>query len=108
MLVEHNSSTISASGKVTTHNFRIYIMSLVNMSNGAEENETEVISDMMSIAEDLMALVRDPSYDDWQPGDIAPMQIVSGQLQDYTAGVIMEMPISTYFTVDRCQAPITE
>jgi len=104
--VEHNSSNISSTGKLLTHNFRIYFLDLVHMVNESGANEDEVLSDMMSVAGDIIALCKDHVYeDDWFVEGLAPMTLYSEKLADYVAGVSMDLPINTYYLTDACAVP---
>lgn len=107
--VEHNTSNISSTGRFLTHNFRLYFLDLVHMANEAKANETEVLSDMMSVAGDIIALAKDPVYEDtWYIEGVAPMTLYSEKLNDYVAGVSIDLPVNTYYLTDACAVPASE
>ena len=109
-IVEHNTSTISAAQRLTSHRFRIYLFDLVNVANDTESNETEVLSDMMSVAEDLVALIKSPIYesgdnDVWLAPGEAAVALFTEKLNDMTAGVAIDIDIASPYPLDRCQVP---
>ena len=105
-VIEHNSGAISSTNHLLTHTLRFYLLDLVNRANETDLNEQDVISDMHSIAEDMVALVRDPAYlDTWFTDGDAGLTVISDYTQDYVAGVAFDLPLSTYFLGDRCAVP---
>jgi len=87
-------------------NFRVYLVDLVPESTDSEQNETEVLSDMSSVAADFMAMLMYSDYqDDWIIGDITPVTPITEGLNDLVAGVQMEIQIAVDFIADRCQVP---
>jgi hypothetical protein len=108
-VIEHNSGALSSTNHLLTHTFRFYLLDLVNRANETNLNEQDVISDMHSIAEDMVALVRDPAYSDtWFTDGDAGLTVISDYTQDYVAGVAFDLGISTYFLGDRCAVPASE
>lgn len=104
--VEHNTSNISSTGKFLTHNFRVYFLDLVHMVNESGANENEVLSDQMSVAGDIIALMKDHVYEDtWFIEGVAPMTLYSEKLNDYVAGVSIDLPVQTYYLTDACAVP---
>lgn len=107
--VEHNTGAITSTGKTTTHNFRLYFLDLVNMVNEAGANETEVLSDMTSVAQDIIALMKDHAYEDsWFVEGTATMTLYSEKLTDHVAGVSIDLPVQTYYLTDACAVPASE
>jgi hypothetical protein len=105
-VVEHSTGAISSTSHLHTHNLRFYVLDLVNRANETDSNEQDVISDMLSVSEDLIALVRDPAYDEtWTTEGNSGVAIISDYTADYVAGASFDLPISTYFFGDRCQVP---
>lgn len=110
--VEHNTSNISSTGRTVTHQFRVYFLDLVNVSNDAKGNEVEVLSDMMSVAQDIVFACKDPDYESpandnlaWFTTGDAPAILYKDKLKDVTAGVSIDLPISTLMDIDRCAIP---
>lgn len=87
-------------------NFRIYLVDLVNVSEDTEGNETEVLSDMSSVASDILSMLMYHEYeDDWLPITQASITPVTESLGDMVAGVMMEVGINVPFLADRCVVP---
>ena len=109
MFVDHSNGNISTTQRLTTHNFNIYLLDLVNASNNAMSNETEVLSDMLSVAEDVISIIKSPDYENatlpwFSPGDAAVSMVVD-DTTDRMAGVLIAISISTLFEPNRCQVP---
>ena len=105
-LIEQSTANISTTGRGLTHTFRFYLLDLVNRSTDKDSNETEVISDMVSVAGDLIALFRDPAYQDtWFVQGDSSMTIISDSTAEYLAGVAFDLPIQVFYLADRCQVP---
>src|SRR5689334_14871756 len=87
-------------------NFRVYFLDLVKVVQDTEGNETEVLSDMSSIAADFLSLLMATTYqDDWDIAESSVVTPVTEQLGDMAAGVFVEIGIMVEFSADRCQVP---
>ena len=96
---------IDLAGKVTTYSFKMFLLDLVNVSNNAKENEFEVQSDMMSVAQDLMALFDYSEYTDWRVSQNNPVQLVSEEFADMNGGVAIDFSINVQYLKDVCAVP---
>ena len=106
--VEHNTSAISSVSKLVTHNLRIYFLDMVNKVNNPGANENEVLSDMLTVAGDIIALFKQPDYQDtWYIEGTAAMTLYSEKLSDYVAGVSIDLPVQTFYFTDACSVPAT-
>jgi len=86
--------------------FRIYFLDLVHVAERTEENETEVLSDMDSVASDFVSMLLNPLYqDDWIVGDVTPTNPVTESLGDMVAGVFIDITLSTEYNADSCLVP---
>jgi hypothetical protein len=105
-LVEQNTAAFSTTGRTLTHTFRFYLLDLVNRAAETDVNEVDVISDMVSVAGDLIALFRDPAYyDTWSvPGD-ASATIITDYSAEYVAGCAFDLQIQVFYLADRCEVP---
>lgn len=74
------------------------------MSEDTEENETEVLSDMSSVADDFLAMLR-YYEDDWEVSDDSTFTPRTEFLEDMVAGVSADFQIKVEFLSDRCQVP---
>lgn len=107
-IVELKGSNISIDQTQTKYQFRIWFLDLLNISEGARENITEVKSDLTSIAEDMIAMINSPSfYSDWSLGetDNYPLNYSEEKFEDYTVAVDFDIEIGVPFLADRCQVP---
>jgi hypothetical protein len=112
LFVEHNTSNISTSGRTVTHQLRLYFLDLVNVANETETNENDVLSDMLSVAQDIVFMAKDPAYespasddDAWfTSGDVSAV-LYTDKTNDSLAGVSIDLPISTLMIPDRCAVP---
>lgn len=91
---------------IQNYTFRLYFLDLVHVSERTEENETEVLSDMGSVASDFVSMLLNPLYqDDWIVGDITPTNPLTESLGDMVAGVFIDVTLSTEFNGDSCEVP---
>ncbi len=87
-------------------NFRLYLLDLVPESTDTKGNEQEVLSDMSSVAADLVAMLMATEFqDDWVIGDLSPFTLEVEVLNDLDAGVYLDISIGVEFLADRCQVP---
>ena len=105
-IVEHNAGRISSLQHFNGHNIRVYLIDLVNRANDADANENDVLSDMHSVAGDLIAMIRDPAYfDTWFTDGEASVSMITDTTADYCAGVGFDLVINTFYLGDRCAVP---
>jgi len=97
--------TIDKSTKQITFNFRFWFLDLLNVATESKENEFELYSDLLQIAQDYLALLHNPDYDDWTISQSNQLSFGSYQLQDVTAGVDARISISIRNLTNRCQVP---
>lgn len=102
--LQDGTGSIDPSGKATGLNFRLFLLDLVNVSENAKDNELEVMSDMLSIAEDLIAEMDHSDFYDWKLGQ-CPIAFVKEQLDDMVAGVVVDLSITKMFIKDVCAIP---
>jgi hypothetical protein len=99
----------SRATKLKTFNLRAYFLDRVHVSEDTEGNETEVLSDMSSVADDFLAMLRYSVYeDDWEINDTSTFTPHTEFLEDMVAGISIEVGISVEFLSDRCQVPATD
>jgi hypothetical protein len=102
-----SDSTISLANRVANLNFTFYFFDLMDTANRSLENVWDVTSDMASVAQDYLALLKDQEYTDWEIGDDYNMTIRDYELQDLTCGVSVDVTIGIRFDANRCQVPTT-
>jgi hypothetical protein len=102
-----SDSNISLENRVANFNFTFYFFDLMDTANRSLENVWDVTSDMASVAQDYIALLKDVEYTEWEVGDDYNMTIRDYELQDLTCGVSVDVSIGIRFDANRCQVPTT-
>lgn len=97
--------TIDKTSKQLTFNFRFWFLDLLNVATESKENQFELYSDLLQIAQDYLALLHNPEYDDWTISQSNQLGFGSYQLQDVTIGVDARVSISIRNLTNRCQVP---
>lgn len=87
--------------KQIQYNFSIYVMDRMLME---ETNETEVLSDMTLIGQDMVAKLRDPVYN-WIASDNMTLSFYTESDPDYLAGVKIDFTLTLSSLNDTCQIP---
>jgi len=87
--------------KQIQYNFSIYAMDRMLME---ETNETEVLSDMTLIGQDIVAKLRDPYYN-WIANDNMSISFYTESDPDYLAGVKIDFSLTLSSLNDTCQIP---
>ena len=87
--------------KQIQYNFSIYVMDRMLME---ETNETEVLSDMTLIGQDMVAKLRDPYYN-WIASDNMTLSFYTESDPDYLAGVKIDFTLTLSSLNDTCQIP---
>jgi len=99
---------ISKAEKQTTVRFALYLCDKVDLSIDSKANELEVKSDLLSIAEDMMAAFDYPTYKlDWDFAEEASIDFLDEDLEDMLSAVLMTLDIKKRFDSNRCQIPTT-
>lgn len=105
--ITDNGISISAPSKVTSFPFRMFFLDLVNVSADAQSNQLDVQSDMVSVAEDIIAKINYSEYTDWKVEGISPGRMVIDEENDVVSGVTIDIVISTPYEQDVCAVPET-
>jgi hypothetical protein len=106
VFLESFPGVIDRANKIQRFTFRLYAYDLVHVATDTEENETEVLSDMSSVADDLLSMFFSPTYqDDWIIGDTALKGFGTEKLDDMVAGAELEITIGVEYFADSCQVP---
>jgi len=87
--------------KQIQYNFSIYVMDRMLME---ETNETEVLSDMTLVGQDMVANLRDHIYS-WVVSDNMPVTFYTESDPDYLAGVKIDFSLTLSSLNDTCQIP---
>lgn len=104
--VDLQGAVLKRTERQTQYNFRIWVCDKLNISQDARSNVDEVTSDLMSIAEDLAAMIHSSVFqDDWTPNEDFAVSIAEEQLTDYVVSIYFDCTIGVDFISDRCQVP---
>ena len=98
---------VSLTNRVCQYNFKFYFLDLIDVADRSLNNQWEIKSDMASVASDFMALIYDQTFTDWEINQDFAMNVVEWELQDLTAGVVVDVSIGSRFDANRCQVPST-
>lgn len=102
---QDSNGTIDLSQRVKTFNYKICLLDLVNNSVDTASNEREVMSDMIEVSVDLLALIDDPNYQEWKLS-VVPFSFIGDEINsDIVAGVAADVSISVLTVKDKCAAP---
>lgn len=95
--------------RIDRFNFRFYFLDRVLVAEDTEGNETEVLSDMRSVAVDMKAMLKYFGYqDDWMIDAASSISPLTETLGDMVGGCFMEVGITVDNLLDRCQVPATD
>jgi hypothetical protein len=87
--------------KQIQYNFSIYVMDRMLME---ETNETEVLSDMTLVGQDIVANLRDHIYN-WVVSDNMSVTFFTESDPDYLAGLKIDFSLTLSSLNDTCQIP---
>lgn len=93
------------SGKTLTVGFKLDLCDLVHVSEKSKQNEQDVISDMLSIAGDLLAELNHSSYTDWKVSLSNTIDTFRENRGDMVAGVTLSFSVSVPYGLDTCAVP---
>lgn len=91
----------SISGKILTHSFSLFFFDR-EIQN--EKNETDVLSDRLIVAQDILSMMKNPTFD-WEIEDSVNFEYYTESDDDYLCGVKMDVNISYPYLSDRCKLP---
>jgi hypothetical protein len=101
--LDDNGGTISPKGHAITLVWRLWFLDLVNVDSYSNQNEIDVVSDMLSVAVDIMTqLSRDSNG--WVCSDGA-IQQVAEQDNDMPWGVYVDFNIRFPYPQNNCEVP---
>lgn len=103
--LQDNGGSISLSGHATTLSYRLFLLDMVHASEESKQNEQDVQSDMVSIAQDLLAQMSFSAYDDWAISSDNQLQLLVEQDGDLIAGCYFDFSIRIMYERNVCQVP---
>jgi hypothetical protein len=108
VFLQSNTGQISLKSHASTINFRMFIVDMVHVSEEAKDNEMDVHSDMISVAQDILAQMNRGEYSDWALSTDNSMQLLVESDGDMFAGVYVDFSIRFMFQQNTCAAPSTK
>lgn len=97
--------SISLSGHTSTFNYRLFLVDLVHVSAETNENEDDVLSDMVSVAMDLLAQFNYGGYADWKVSTDNSINFIVEGDNDLHAGIVIDFSVSIMYEQNVCQVP---
>jgi hypothetical protein len=99
-----NVLTSNISEKTLTLNFGIMILDIVSDDS---RNERDTMSDTLSISQDVIAMLENPTNDDnFLVGDSVTLEPLFEAFPDKVNGWLMTISFELPFEANRCQVPI--
>jgi hypothetical protein len=80
----------------------------VHVSEETKDNETDVHSDMISIAMDILTQMNNGSYNDWGLSSENNLQLLVETDGDMFAGVYVDFSLRFMFKQNVCQVPTSK
>lgn len=105
VFLQDSGGTISISKQATVLNFRIFFVDLVHVSEQTKDNETDVQSDMVSVAIDILAQMNNHNYNDWILSVDNSLQLVVEEQSDMVAGCYVDFNLRVMFKQNICAIP---
>jgi hypothetical protein len=99
-----NVLTSNISEKTLTLNFGIMILDIVSDDS---RNERDTMSDTLSISQDVIAMLENPTNDDsFLVGDSVTLEPLFEAFPDKVNGWLMTLAFELPFEANRCQVPL--
>lgn len=83
----------------------MFLLDMAHVSEDSKQNEQDVQSDMVSIAQDLLAQMNYPGYDDWAISNDNQLQLLVEQEGDLIAGCYFDFSVRIMYAQNVCQVP---
>jgi hypothetical protein len=105
LFLQDNGGKISPGSHSTTFSFKMYLLDLVNVSEDSKTNEQDVQSDMVSVAEDVLAQMNNPNYNDWVISIDNNLQLLVENDNDLLSGCVVDFSVRVMYPQNVCQVP---
>jgi hypothetical protein len=104
--LQDNGGKISTvKGQATTLSFKLFLVDLAHVSEDTNDNVTDVHSDMISVAMDIIAQMNNGNYNDWALSFDNNLQLLVEDDNDMFAGVVVDFSIRIMFKQNICAIP---
>jgi hypothetical protein len=101
-----NGGVISTSGQAATLSWKLFFMDLVNVADHTKENDADVASDVIQIAQDIIAQLN-RSENGWVLSGDNNIQLLAEHDNDMLTGVIVDFSIRFPWAQNICAIPTT-
>jgi hypothetical protein len=108
VLLQNTGGVISLGRKMCELRYRIFFTDLVHVSEDTKANETDVHSDMLSVAMDILSQISHPNYTDWILSAENNIQLFVEQDGDMYAGCYVDFTIRFMYKQNVCEVPTTK
>ncbi len=107
IFLQDGGASIDPGNNSASFSFRMFFLDLVHVSENTKENELDVLSDMFSVAMDIIAQMNYPAFNDWMISLTNNMQSLVENDGDMNAGWYVDIRISIIYPQNVCQVPST-
>jgi hypothetical protein len=103
--MQDQPGTIDSAGKTVTYLFKLYFLDLENTASDTQRNTTDIQSDMLQVATDIIAQIDYDGFIDWLVLGSSNFVLVEEEFDDIVAGVAVDINIQVTFDKDICAVP---
>ena len=96
---------ISPGRHASTVDFIMTVEDLVHVAQDTNQNDWDVVSDMVGIAEDIITQLNNPAYNDWRISGDNNFRVIAEDGNDLTAGVELRFTATWMYPQNRCLIP---
>jgi hypothetical protein len=108
VFLQNIAGNINLSKHASTINFRMFVVDLVHQSEETKDNETDVHSDMISIAMDILSQMNHGNYNDWSLSADNNLQLLVETDNDMFAGIYVDFSLRFLYNQDLCAIPTSK
>jgi len=107
IFLEDGGASINPGTHMASFSFRLRFVDLVHVSEDAKSNELDVLSDMFSVAMDIISQMGYPAYNDWKVSLSNNLQRLVEEDGDMYAGWVADMQVQIIYDQNVCEVPTT-
>lgn len=107
VFLQNNNGSIGLKSAKISFNYTLFFLDLVNVLGNEKNNEADVQSDMVSIAQDILTQMNNPNYDDWRISSENNFRLVVEEDNDMLAGCVIDITIDVPNAQNTCDVPST-
>lgn len=107
VFLEDGGASINPGSSTAAFGFRIRFVDLVHVSEDTKDNELDVLSDMFSVAMDIISQMNYPAYNDWKVSLTNSLQRLVEEDGDMYAGWYADLQVQIIYDQNVCEIPTT-